>query len=374
METRARYILVGLFTAAVIGATFVFIYWMENTTTLRDRTVYQIRFEHPVSGLLVGASVAFNGIRVGEITDLRLNPKRPNEFSAIIAVDSTTPVRADTLAEIDYQGVTGVATILLIGGSAMAPMTTASDGQVPQIAAKPMAGRNWSLLASDVLGRVENILAENSKPLNSTLESLSKFTDTLAQNTDRIDSILAGLERMTGGSNADAQRPTYDLVSPQTFPPPATESEWQLVIPEPTLLFALNTDKILLQPNPGETLMLEDARWSDSLPIIFQEKLIQSFENAGYLQSVTRPIDGITSTHKLLIDIRVFALATYAGPIAEIEFVAKILAEDGKVVAARTFSATAEGTGKDAPAAAASLNQAFAKSVTELVLWTVDTI
>lgn len=374
METRARYILVGIFTTIVIFAVFAFVYWLENAAALRDRTAYEIRFATPVSGLLVGASVSFNGIRVGEVTELSLNPEQPNQFRAVVAVDSNTPIRSDTLAEVDYQGVTGVATILLIGGSATAPSVTLTDGQLPQITAKPLAGRNWSLLASDVLGHVDNILSENSKPLNSTLESFSKFSETLAKNTERIDNILAGLERMTGGSEAETPRPIYDLASPEIFPTANEEPEWQLVIPEPTLLFALNTDKILLKPNPNETIGLEEARWSDSLPIIFQQKLIQSFENAGYLQSVTRPTDGIIPTYKLLIDIRVFAFATYATPVAEIEFVAKILSEDGVFLAARPFSARVEGTGNDAPAAARSLNQAFAKSITELVLWTVDTI
>ena len=70
MEIRARYVQIGAFTLAVIAAGFAFVYWLNNAGGLRERTVYQIRFESSVSGLLVGSAVLFNGIRVGEVTGL----------------------------------------------------------------------------------------------------------------------------------------------------------------------------------------------------------------------------------------------------------------------------------------------------------------
>ena len=68
METRAPYALIGLFVMAVIGAVFGFVYWLHNSGGLSERTVYRVHFENTVSGLLKGASVLFNGIRVGEVT------------------------------------------------------------------------------------------------------------------------------------------------------------------------------------------------------------------------------------------------------------------------------------------------------------------
>ena len=77
METRAPYALIGLFVLAVIGAVFGFVYWLHNSGGLGERAVYRVRFENTVSGLLTGAAVLFNGIRVGEVTDLGLNPDDP---------------------------------------------------------------------------------------------------------------------------------------------------------------------------------------------------------------------------------------------------------------------------------------------------------
>ena len=118
METRAPYALIGLFVLAAIGAVFGFVYWLHNTGGLGERTVYRVRFENNVAGLLTGAAVLFNGIRVGEVIDLQLNPDNPREVTAAIAVVAGTPVRTDTHAGLEFQGLTGVPVISLLGGDA----------------------------------------------------------------------------------------------------------------------------------------------------------------------------------------------------------------------------------------------------------------
>jgi len=71
-----------------------------------------------VSGLTTGSTVSFNGIRVGQVSGLKIDPDRPNRIIATIAVDQSTPMRTDTKASLAFQGLTGVATIELSGGSA----------------------------------------------------------------------------------------------------------------------------------------------------------------------------------------------------------------------------------------------------------------
>ena len=77
METRAPFVIVGAFVLAAIVAVFGFVYWLQNTGGLGPRTSYHVQFEGSVPGLLVGAAVLFNGIRVGEVTDLGLAPGQP---------------------------------------------------------------------------------------------------------------------------------------------------------------------------------------------------------------------------------------------------------------------------------------------------------
>ena len=81
METRARYALIGAFMLAVIAASFAFVYWLENKGGFGERAYYRLRFENSVSGLQAGSAVLFNGIRVGEVTELAPRPRssRPGD-------------------------------------------------------------------------------------------------------------------------------------------------------------------------------------------------------------------------------------------------------------------------------------------------------
>ncbi len=374
METRARYALIGLFMLAVIAASFAFVYWLENTGGFLDRASYRIQFSSPVPGLLVGSAVNFNGIRVGEVTELALDPAEPQSVVATIAVERNIPIRSDTEVSVDVQGLTGGALIALRGGSPSAPPLEADDGSPPTLIAAPSAGQDWTQAARDAFQRVDKLLAENSDALHSAISNIDTFAQALARNSDKVDSIVAGIERMTGGSTPKSQLPTYDLTAVKDFPPLTKAPDWQLAVPEPTALMAVNTDKMQTQPAQGETIAIPNAQWADNLPVMLQEKVVQSFENAGYAQAVSRPRDGLQAGFQLLIDIRRFAISTSGAPTAEIEFVAKILSQDGKILAAKTFTATAPAESAEAPAAAAALNQAFAKAVTELVPWTADAV
>ena len=152
METRAPYALIGLFVLAVIGAGFGFVYWLHNSGGLTERTVYRVRFENTVSGLLTGAAVLFNCIRVGEVTALQLDTKNPQLVMATIAVDAVTPVRADTKAGLDFQGLTGVPVVTLQGGSTPLPATQKSEPYV--LVADPLAGQSMTNAARDAqIGR-----------------------------------------------------------------------------------------------------------------------------------------------------------------------------------------------------------------------------
>ena len=372
METRARYALIGLFLLAVIIVSFAFVYWLENKGGFGERTAYQIHFGGSTSGLLVGSSVLFNGIRVGEITGLGLDPEHPEQVVATIGVDPGTPIRSDTQVGIETQGLTGGAAVTLRGGSATA------EAVPPQglLIAPPQAGKDWTQAARDSFQRVDDVLAENSDALHSAITNIDTFAGALARNSDKVDGILAGLEKMTGGGTSQSQAHLFDLVAANKLPsPPQQAPSWLLVVPEPTTLMGFNTDKILLQPASGESTDLPNAKWSDNLPVLFQDKVIQSFENAGYAKLISRTREGITGDYQLLIDIRSFHVSTATEPaMADIAFVAKVLDKDGKIVGAHDFQATAPAKGSDARAYVAALDEAFAKLQSDLLVWTTETI
>jgi phospholipid/cholesterol/gamma-HCH transport system substrate-binding protein len=368
METRAPYALIGAFVLIVIAAVFGFVYWLNNAGGLGQRTVYHVRFENSVSGLLTGAAVLFNGIRVGEVTELRLSRDDPHLVTATIAVAPSTPVRADTQAGLEFQGLTGVPVIALQGGRAGAP---AQEGLV--LVADPSSGQSMTQAARQALQRVDAVLAENAAPLRETIDSIKTFAAALARNADKADGIFAGLERMTGAAPPLPPPPAFDLVAPTGLAPAATP-RGQLAVREPSAPIAYDTQKILARDKSGATAPVAGGQWSDTLPKLVQARLIRSFENANLARAVERQADDLKAEYRLLTDIRSFELITADAPLADVEVTAKILGEDGKIVDAKSFRASAPAKGTDAPAAAAALNEAFRETATALVAWATATI
>jgi phospholipid/cholesterol/gamma-HCH transport system substrate-binding protein len=365
METRAPYALIGAFVLAVIAAVFGFVYWLNNAGGLGQRAVYHVRFENSVSGLLTGAAVLFNGIRVGEVTELRLSPDDPRQVMATIAVVPSTPVRADTQAGLEFQGLTGVPVIVLQGGSATAP---APQGGFVLIA-DPTSGQSVTQAARVALQRVDAVLSENAAPLRETIANINTFAGALARNSEKVDGIIAGLERMTGAAPPLPPPPAYDLVAPTGFPPLAQPPRGQLAVREPTAPILYDTQRILARGEGGAIAPLAGGQWTDNLTKLLQARVIQSFENANLAGSVDRQADDVKADYQLLIDIRSFQLVTAAAPVADVELTAKIVGQDGKIVQAKTFHATARAKGTDAPAGAAALNEAFRQTATDLVAW-----
>jgi phospholipid/cholesterol/gamma-HCH transport system substrate-binding protein len=370
METRAPYALIGLFVVAAIVAVFGFVYWLHNTGGLTERAVYRVRYENTVSGMLVGAAVLFNGIRVGEVTDLKLDSKNPNQVIATVAVVAGTPIRTDTKASIDFQGLTGVAVVTLTGGDPQSPLLAAGGESSPLLIADPMAGENMTQAARTVLRRLDTILSENSAALKNTVNNLSTFSDALARNSDRVDGIIAGLERMTGGAAAATPPVEYDLSAAHTFPPPNKTLQLQLAIAEPAAVLVFDTQKILVRPQLLKHPTFETSRWSDSLPKLIQAKLLQSFENSKYLAAVTRAGDELSSDYQLLTEIRSFQITTGDETAAVVELSARILGDKGRIKASRVFRSALPAKVTDAASAASALNEAFGNVAKELVIWT----
>lgn len=374
METRARYILIGLFVLVVGIAGFGFVYWLHATGGLGERTIYRVRFEGSVSGLRPGAAVLFNGIRVGEVTTLQLSPENPGFVFVTIAVERNTPIRADSQARIDVQGLMGSPSIALIGGSAALPVLAASHGEPPLLIADASAGQDLTQTARQVLGRIDKIITENSDSLHDAITNLDIFSAALSRNSNHIDGIFAGLEKTFGGSESKGPLPTFDLTAPRVSVTPLKKPGKQLVVADLTTLVRNDTQRIMVVASDGQSSFLENAQWADSVPKLLQAKIIQSLENANFLPGVGRPSDGLSNDYQLLIDLRSFQISLVSPQKAEIEFTAKIVAQSGRIIDSRVFHGEAPVKAIDPVSATEAFNQAFMQTASELVQWTAQKI
>ncbi|MDP2409978.1 MAG: MlaD family protein [Pseudolabrys sp.] len=207
METRANYVLIGVFTLAVIIGVFGFIYWFQNIGSTGERAQYRIQFDGSVSGLRTGASVLFNGIRVGEVTGLVLNPEKPQQVIATISVDRNVAIRSDTEIGLEFQGLTGIAALSLKGGNPASPVIASEkDKTPPLLVAPPGATQDVTAAARDVLRKLEEFITTNQKAFAGALGNIEKFTETLANNSDHIDNTLASIDKFSSALGRNSER------------------------------------------------------------------------------------------------------------------------------------------------------------------------
>ena len=122
MERNANYALVGLISTILLIAMIVFLFWLANVAFSQRYDTYDVVFHGAVTGLSRGGDVQFNGIKVGEVSDIKLDASDPNIVHASARVRSDTPVRVDSAASLEPQGITGVNYIQITAGTPSKPL------------------------------------------------------------------------------------------------------------------------------------------------------------------------------------------------------------------------------------------------------------
>lgn len=205
METKAHHALVGFFAVFLILAGGFFALWLGQTTFDRDYAYYDVVFDGPVRGLRQSSEVRFNGIQVGEVTDIGLDPQNPNRVIARIRLLAETPVRVDSSAQLEPQGLTGLSYIQISGGTAEAQrLQGTTRGDPPRIYAEQaqieslVAGGEDALEAARLaLFQVTQLLNEaNLERVASTIENLDEITERLAGEDALVDDLLSAVRTL----------------------------------------------------------------------------------------------------------------------------------------------------------------------------------
>lgn len=212
METRAHHILIGLFTVLVAAAAVLFALWLGKVDRDRKFNLYDVVFEESVTGLSRGGAVQFNGIRIGEVQSLRLDPQDPRRVLARISVDSQAPIRKDTHARLILTGVTGISVIRLTSGDNLdsPPLVPTAKQPVPVIVADPSPFNKLLADSGDIIVNVNETLIqvrkifsdENVDNLHRTLRNLEQSTHAVAAQREEIAHALQELARASAQANA----------------------------------------------------------------------------------------------------------------------------------------------------------------------------
>ena len=196
METKANFVLIGAFTLAVVAAAFGFVFWFQNLGAAAQRVQLRIVFEGAASGLRTGGNVNFNGIKIGEVTSIKLDD--PKRVVVIANVDKNAPIRKDSLVGLEFAGLTGVSSVSLKGGSIEAGGVPVAEDGVPTLTADPNAIQDIGEAVRGVLQNVNKLVLENQETLHNSMTNIEVFSKSLAANSARIDSIMAGVDGLMG--------------------------------------------------------------------------------------------------------------------------------------------------------------------------------
>ncbi|WP_323767696.1 MCE family protein [Marinovum sp.] len=235
METKANFFLIGAFTLGGLGGILTFFLWFAQVELDRQFDYYDIRFSS-VAGLGNASDVRFSGLPIGQVVDVRLSPERDGTILVRVEVDAETPVRTDSIATIEAQGVTGVSFVGIKPGSASSPLLEPTEAQpFPEITAGRSTLQTLSedaprllqlsletvedvseLLGAENRQRLENILSNvetASANFAQTLQDFSSVTATVGDFAQQINRFNATLDTLTGDITSVLESADVAIVS-----------------------------------------------------------------------------------------------------------------------------------------------------------------
>lgn len=193
MKARASNLIIGFTALTVAAAAVLCMLGFQKINGMRQQAPLRIVFEGSASGLRKGGNVNFAGVQIGTIKSLKLD--NPRKVVALAMVDSSAPIRKDTVVGLEFQGLTGIAAISLTGGAATAPPVPLDEDGIPVLRA------DVSEIESirDSLHNVDRILVGNQALVKDALLSFETYTASLASKGEAIESIMRKAENAFSG-------------------------------------------------------------------------------------------------------------------------------------------------------------------------------
>jgi len=201
MKMRSTKLVIGTTTLAILAVGLFGLLGVRKIHTISQETRMRIVFEGgSASGLRRGGSVNFDGVQIGEVLSLRLD--NPRKVVAEVRVDKNAPIRKDTVVGLEFQGLTGIAAISLVGGDSSDPPVPADKDGVPTLTA------DLSEIQSirDTLHNVDRVLVGNQSTIKDGLLSFETYTASLASRGDVIDKAIAKADDAFAGFDSAIAR------------------------------------------------------------------------------------------------------------------------------------------------------------------------
>lgn len=190
---RASNLVIGTVTLAVIAVAFGSMLAVQKFRAAQQRSLLRVVFEGgSASGLRKGGPVNFDGVPAGQILSIKLD--NPRKVVALVMLDNNAPIRKDTVAGIEFQGLTGVAAVSLIGGAPAAPPVPLDQDGVPILTADLSDAES----IVETLHNVDRMIVSNEASIKDGLRTFETYTADLKSKGETIDAIMAKTENAFG--------------------------------------------------------------------------------------------------------------------------------------------------------------------------------
>ena len=194
METRASNIAVGAFVLVLIVGAIGFVFWVGRFAERTATVNYHSRFAGSVAGLTVGSNVLFGGIPIGHVTSIRVDPQESSLARVDFAVDASVPIKQDSRATLDMQGITGGVLVEITRGSDPSSKLP-PDSEIPSgfSSIEQLLSGAPQLISKGnaLLDRASAFLSpENSQAVGQVLVNINKLTGMLAADSAKFDAAL----------------------------------------------------------------------------------------------------------------------------------------------------------------------------------------
>lgn len=200
METRAHYVAVGAFVITVVLLGFIAVLWLGRAELSTQYSRYDIYFTGTVGGLAQGSPVLYNGIRVGRVSDIGIDPQNVELIRVSVEIENKIVIKADAVAGVETNLLSGVSSIQITGGTQTAPVLVAEAGQpYPVIQSRRSQLERVYARAPRLLERLieltDNLNSlvdeKNRKAINETLENLRSASAAVATTTNGLNEVIS---------------------------------------------------------------------------------------------------------------------------------------------------------------------------------------
>ena len=186
MDSKVNFTLVGAFLFSFILALIGFTFWLGKYGMESEKLdYYKVYLEESIAGLNVESSIKYKGLHVGVVKEIKINPNNSEQIEILLEVFGDIPIKKDTTAMLESQGITGLKYIDLVGGSKESELLIGDKNEIPIIQSKQSFFGSLGDSTKDITQNVNILLMKLNKLFSQN--NIDKISDVIS-NTDLLTS------------------------------------------------------------------------------------------------------------------------------------------------------------------------------------------